>query len=178
VARRAGVAKGTVYLYFDTKEALFRAVVQEALVGQLEGLEEVAAGFDGRLAEFVPVLLMRAAQRMGEDRLPAIARMVLAESRAFPDLARIWHDEVLARLMKLLTGLIAQDQARGDIRPGDPGLHAFSIMGPMLAAVLFREVFGDAVPSAPNLEKLAAQHGETILRGLSARAPDKKGSGR
>lgn len=167
VARRAGVAKGTLYLYFDTKEALFRAVVQQAVIKQLEGLE-AAASLDGSLAEVVPMLLARAAQRLGEARLPAIARMVFAESRAFPDLARVWHDEVLSRLLTFLTTLIAQAQARGEVRPGDPGLYAFSILGPMVAAVFFREVFGDHVPGAPDLDKLAAQHAPTILRGLSA----------
>jgi AcrR family transcriptional regulator len=166
VARRAGIAKGTLFLYFDSKDALFRAVVRQALISQLEGLEAAGATFKGSLTDFVPLLLKRAAQRMGEDRLPAIARMVFTESRAFPDLARVWHDEVLARLMGLVAGVIAQGQSRGEVRPGDPNLYAFSIMGPMVAAVLFHEVFGSETPAAPDLEKLAAQHAETVLRGL------------
>jgi AcrR family transcriptional regulator len=166
VAKRAGVVKGTLYRYFDTKEALFRAVVQDALAAQLHDVETAASAMQGSLADIVPMLLRRAANHMGDARLPAIARMVLTESRAFPDLAAIWHDALAARLLAFIAGLIATAQKRGEVRPGDPQLYAFSIMGPMVMAVLFHEVFGSAQPTAPNLDKLASQHAETILRGL------------
>jgi AcrR family transcriptional regulator len=168
VARRAGVVKGTLYRYFETKEAVFRAVVQQALAAHLQDMEKAASAFDGSLAEFVPMLLRRAVSRMGDDRLPGIARMVLAESRAFPDLAAVWHDALVARMLALITGLIAKAQARGEVRPGDPELYAFSILGPMVMGVLFREVFGSSRPTAPDLDRLASQHAETIMRGLSA----------
>jgi AcrR family transcriptional regulator len=167
VAKRAGVVKGTLYRYFDTKEAVFRAVVQQALAAHLQDIEKAASAFDGSLAEFVPMLLKRAANRMGDDRLPGIARMVLTESRAFPDLAAIWHDELAARMLALITDLIAKAQARGEVRAGDPQLYAFSILGPMVMGVLFHEVFGGSRATAPDLDKLAAQHAETIMRGLA-----------
>jgi len=166
VARRAGLAKGTLYRYFDTKEDLFRAVVQQALGAHLQAIEQGAAAFRGSLAEVVPMLLLRVASGLGDGRTPAILRVVLTESRAFPDLARIWHDEVVARMLALLTGLIAEAQARGEVRPGDPGLHAFSIVGPLIVGVLFREVFGREGPHAPDLGALVAQHAETVLHGL------------
>jgi hypothetical protein len=132
-----------------------------------------AAALDGSLSDFVPVPLRRAANRVGDDRLLGIARMVLVESRAFPDLAAIWHDELASRMLALIAGLIAKAQARGEARSGDPKLYAFSILGPMVMAVLFHEVFGSARSTAPDLEKLADQHAETILRGLlvSASSP-------
>lgn len=171
VAKRAGVAKGTLYRYFDTKEALFRAVVREALATQLLDVEKAASAFQGSLAEFVPMLLHRAANRMGNDRLPGIARMVLTESRAFPDLAAIWYDELASRMLALISEVIAKAQARGEVRPGDPRLYAFSILGPMAMAALFHEVFGSGRPTEPDLDKLADQHAETILRGLLVSPP-------
>jgi AcrR family transcriptional regulator len=174
VARRAGVVKGTLYRYFETKEAVFRAVVQEAVVTQLNDVERAASAFQGSLVEFVPMLLHRAAHRIGNDRLPRIARMVLAESRSFPDLAAIWHDELASRMLALVSRLIANAQARGEVRPGDPGLYAFSIIGPMATAVLFHEVFGSARSTAPDLTKLANQHAETILRGMLMSPPGQR----
>lgn len=168
VARRAGVAKGTLYLYFATKEDLFRAAAQHALATNLDFLGKVA-GFDGSIARLVPMLLQRAAGGLADSRIPAIMRMVVAESRAFPDLARIWHDEVVARVLALLTRLIAEAQARGEVRAGDPKLLAMSIAGPMVLGVLFREVFGAESPFAPDLETLASQHAEVVLRGLMVR---------
>jgi transcriptional repressor AefR-like protein len=103
---------------------------------------------------------------MEGGRVPAIARMVIGESRNFPDLARIWHDDVVASVIGMLTGIIARAQARGEVAPGDPRLHAFSLMGPMVMAMLFREVFGGVGGNPPDLPALAEQHARSALRGL------------
>lgn len=166
VASRAGVAKGTLYRYFETKDDLFRAVAQAAIASNLEAIQSGAETFEGSLAEFLPVLLARAASLGGDSRLPAIARMVISESRSFPDLARVWHDDVASKVLALLSGIIARGQKRGEIQDGDPRLHAFSIIGPMMMAILFREIFGGTGAELPDLSSLAKQHADTVLRGL------------
>lgn len=169
IARRAGVVKGTLYRYFDTKEDLFRAVVKQAVADNLQDAGSVGAGAgQAGLAELVPALLLRAAFADGNRSFPAILRMVISESRAFPDLARIWHDEVLARVLAALVALIEAAQAQGQLRPGDPKLFAFSIVGPMVAANLFHEVFGASSNFAPDLQALARQHAALVLDGLRA----------
>jgi len=165
VARRAGVAKGTVFVYFPTKDDLFRAVAQTVLTTHLERLHGAAADLDRPIAELVPMLLAQAAAVIGEGRLPAMMRLLVAESRQFPDLARVWHDEVVSKVLGMLTLAIERAQARGEIKPGNARLYAFSIIGPMLASALFREVFRDTAP-LPDLRELADQHARTVLDGL------------
>jgi AcrR family transcriptional regulator len=165
VARRAGVAKGTVFVYFPTKDDLFRAVAQTVLISHLERLRSAAADLDRPIAELVPMLLAQAAAVIGEGRLPAMMRLLVAESRQFPDLARVWHDEVVSKVLGMLTLAIERAQARGEIKPGNARLYAFSIIGPMLASALFREVFRDTAP-LPDLRELAEQHARTVLDGL------------
>lgn len=165
VARRAGVAKGTLFVYFPTKQDLFRAVARNILAVNLDQLHQAAADPDRRLADLVPALLGQAAQ-VGETRLPALVRLLISESRAFPDLAQVWHDEVVSKILGLLMAAIERAQARGEIRPGDPRLYAFSIVGPLLAGTLFREIFGGSGAELPDLHKLAAQHADTVLDGL------------
>jgi len=167
VARRAGVAKGTLFVYFPTKQDLFRAVAQSVLAVDLERLQHVAANLDPPIADLVPVLLAQAAY-VGESGVPAIIRLLISEARAFPDLAQVWHDEVLSKVMGLLTSVIARAQARGELRPGDARLYAFSIAGPMLAAMLYREVFGAGDVPLPDLHALAVQHARTVVHGLLA----------
>jgi AcrR family transcriptional regulator len=166
VARRAGISKPTLYLYFETKEEIFRAVARAAVASLLETLEGQAENSDAPFAELAPRLLSRVAGMMASGRVPAIARMVIGESRNFPDLARIWHDDVVASVIGMLTGIITRAQARGEVAPGDPRLHAFSLMGPMIMAMLFREVFGGVAADPPDLQALADQHGHTALHGL------------
>lgn len=170
VAKRAGVAKGTLYLYFDNKQDLFAAVVRHGLLTNLAPIEEAAATFEGGLAELSTLLLARAAERMGDQRLPAIMRMVIGESRAFPELARIWHAEAIDRVMSTVAGLIEKAQARGAAPSGDPKLYVLSIMGPMLMAMLFQQVFGSGSAHAPDLHALAEQHGRLLLYGIAPRS--------
>lgn len=170
VAKRAGIAKGTLYLYFDNKQDLFAAVVRHGLLTSLAPLEQAAATFDGGLAELSSLLLARAADGMGDQRLPAILRMVIGESRAFPELARIWHAEAIDRVMSTVAGLIEKAQARGTAPAGDPKLYVLSIMGPMLMAMLFHQVFGRDSAHAPDLAALAEQHGRLLLQGIAPRA--------
>jgi AcrR family transcriptional regulator len=164
VARRAGVAKGTLFVYFPTKQDLFRAVARSVLAVNLEPLQQAASQLD-RPAELIPALLVQAAH-VAETRLPTMMRLLIGEGRAFPDLAQVWHDEVVSKVLGGVTMAIARAQARGEIRPGDPRLHAFSIVGPILAGVIFREVFGASDAPLPDLKALAAQHARTVLDGL------------
>ena len=166
IARKAGISKATLYLYFDTKDEIFRAVAQSAVASLIEALERQVEGADAPFAEIAPRLLARAAAMMKGRRVPAIARMVIGESRNFPDLARIWHDDVVASVIRIVTGMIARAQAHGEVAPGDPRLYAFSLMGPMVMAMLFREVFGGVDANPPDLDALADQHARTALRGL------------
>ncbi|WP_070106173.1 TetR/AcrR family transcriptional regulator [Burkholderia plantarii] len=166
VARHAGVAKGTLYRYFETKEDLFRAVARDAFAANLGGMEAAATGSAMPLRELVPMLLRAVAQTATGSDVPAIARMVISESRKFPDLARIWHDNVVARVLDLLADVLTERQKRGEVRHGDARLQALSIVGPMIMAILFREVFADDSALRPDLDALAASHAETVVCGL------------
>jgi hypothetical protein len=69
-------------------------------------------------------------------------------------------------MLALLSGVIERGQARGEIRDGDPRLMVFSIVGPMMASVLFREVFQGTDAPLPDLHRLASQHAKIVLGGL------------
>jgi AcrR family transcriptional regulator len=171
IARKAGVVKGSIYLYFSTKEELFRSVVRSAVVPNMETVRSAAEVFDGPMDELVPRLLSGAAAVLSRPTIVRVARMVIGESRNFPDLARIWHDEVVSPVIDTLSRVIARAQARGEMRAGDPRLHAFSLLGPLIMAMLFRDVFADVSGDPPDVARLAEQHARTVLRGLLVAAP-------
>jgi AcrR family transcriptional regulator len=165
VAARAGVSKAALYLYFETKTDLFRAVVAELVNPRIDQARMLAAVEGQPLALVVPNLLAMIAAAVQATRLGGVARMVIGESRAFPDLARVWHDQVVSQAVGVLTALIARAQARGEARAGDPRLYALSLMGPMLAGILWREVFEPAGAEPVDLQALAAQHAAVFLNG-------------
>ena len=166
IARRAGVSKGTVYLYFETKSDLFRAVVHDAIIPNIDEIEAMVLGLDLPFPDILRMLLPRFAELVGNRPIGAVVKMVVGESRNFPELARVWHDEVIAKGVGLISALIERAQAKGEIRPGDPRAHAFSIMGPMLMGLLWRETFTPVGAASIDLEAVARQHAETVLEGL------------
>ena len=166
IARRAGVSKGTLYLYFATKEDMFRAVVREVVVPNVEAVQQATLAAGLPFATMVRMLLPRFAEVVTTLPIGAVAKMVIGESRNFPELARVWHDEVISKGVGLLSALIARGQARGEVRPGDPRTAAFSIMGPMLMGVLWRETLTPVGGAVLDLPAIARQHAETVLGGL------------
>lgn len=168
IAARAGVSKGALYLYFETKQDLFEAVVRDAVSPNIAVVEAAAASNDLPFAMVSRMLLARAADLLSTSAVGPVAKMVIAESRNFPDLARVWHDEVVSRVLGIITGLIARAQARGEIRPGNPRFHALALIGPLLMGALWREVLEPVGAEPIDLKALAEQHIETALNGLLA----------
>ena len=168
IAARAGVSKGALYLYFETKQDLFAAVVRDAVSPNIAMVEAAAMTMDLPFDQIARLFLARAADLMTTSPVGLVAKMVIGESRNFPDLARIWHDEVVSRVLGVVTGLIERAQARGEIRPGDPRFHALALIGPLLMGVLWREVLVPVGAQPLDLKALARQHVETVLHGLLA----------
>jgi AcrR family transcriptional regulator len=172
IAAKAGISKGALYLYFETKEDIFRAVVREAVVPNLDMIETVLAQATIPFPDLLRLLFSRLGQIIETARLGAVAKLVIGESRNFPELARVWHDEVVSRGLAALSGALAKAQARGEIRPGDPRLQAFSVMGPVLMGVIWKETFTPIGAPAMDLQGLLVQHADTVLAGLTPRAGD------
>jgi len=166
IARRAGVSKGTLYLYFEDKEELFRAVVRDTVAPNIEAVRDAVISADLPFGEVVPMFLARFADIARRLPVGAVAKMVIGESRNFPELAKVWHDQVASRAIAMLSGLIEKAQEKGEVRSGDPRLHAFSLMGPMLMGVIWRETLQPIGGAPLDLEALARQHAETVLAGL------------
>jgi AcrR family transcriptional regulator len=117
VARLAGVSKGTVYLYYDSKEALFREMVRAKIVASLAEGEELVRSHTGSARELLPELVRRMYVRMRDEGMSRIARVVQAELMHFPELARFYFDEVILRARRLVEQVLARGVASGEFRP-------------------------------------------------------------
>ena len=166
VAKRAGVSKGALYLYFETKADLFRAVVTDAISPNIERVKAMASAevpFETAVRTGIGML---ARTVVTDRRISGVVKLVIAESRNHPELATIWHETVVEPGLELVGGLIAAAQARGEVRAGDPRLFAFGIMGPMLLSMVWRETFEPIGADPIDVAKLADQHLDTVLKGM------------
>jgi AcrR family transcriptional regulator len=170
VAARAGISKGTLYLYFKGKEELFEAVVRATLVPNLERLEVLTASFEGSSARLLERLLLTIAGVV-DSRVGAIPKLVIAEAGNFPDLARFYLDEVVRRGLGLIGTILRRGIERGEFRPVDVDHTVFCVIAPMLIAALWKNSLEphDDAPLDP--QALARAHLELLLRGLEAHGP-------
>src|SRR5579863_10487970 len=119
IAARAGLSKGSIYLHFADKQDLFRAVVAEAITPNIEAVQAAAEAHQGPFADLARALLPMVAGIATRTPMGGVLKMVIGESRNFPELARVWHDALVARALAIVAGRIAAAQARGEVRAGD-----------------------------------------------------------
>ena len=98
--------------------------------------------------------------------LGSVVKMVIGESGNFPELARVWQEQVVSKALGIMVELIERAQEKGEVRSGDARFHAFTLMGPMLMGLMYREVLQPAGGAPIDIEALARQHSETVLKGL------------
>jgi AcrR family transcriptional regulator len=168
IAARAGVSKGTIYLYFPSKEAVFTALVKEKLGGRVTAFADLTRGHEGPAAPLLAALLRGIGFFIRTSDYVVLPKIVIAEAGNFPDLARMYRDEVIMRGMALLGGVIEAGMKRGEFRRM-PVEHAVRIcLAPLLFIAVWRTTF-DQFDSKPyDYEGLVEDHIATVLRGLAA----------
>src|SRR6185436_16317158 len=141
VAERAGLSKAAIYLYFKDKEALLEGVIRQTISANLGTVEALAKAHQGKVSNLIPAILEFMASRVEDTPMPSIAKLVIAESRAYPEIGRFYLKEVIGRGIPLFEGLIARGVAQGEFRPVDPMLTVRSLIGPMLLSIVWKTVF-------------------------------------
>jgi len=167
VAQRAGVTKGTLYLYFPNKEELFKAVVRQAILPNLAQGEALVAASKEPAAVILGRLLRQWLAFHGTPA-SAIPKLMLAEAGNFPDLARFYHAEVVERGMNLLRRLLQRAVEGGEFRAIDIDNAVFCIIGPVIMSLLWRHSFARHDSHALDAETLYRTHLDLLTRGLLA----------
>src|SRR5947199_4385661 len=167
VARRAGVTKGTVYLYFDSKEALFKAVVRETIVPVIAKGEALAQSFTGSARELLEQLVREYWRLVGETAVAAVPKLMMAEAATFPELTRFYYEEVVTRGHRLMAGVIERGIKNGEFRPVNVMVAAKLAMSPLMHAVVARHAFGSCMPEAFDVKKYLDTHIDLYLHGIA-----------
>ena len=166
VAAAAGIGKGTIYLYFPTKEELFRAVVRQAVLPNLEAVQRLAEDPDMSAADILRALGERFLTLLDTD-LTAIPKLVIAESGNFPALARLYADEVLRHGIVVMRGVLARGVARGEFRPIDIEGTLPLVSAPMLMLALWKHSLGRHTDIRFDARAVVTAHLDILLRGLA-----------
>ncbi|MBK1681881.1 TetR/AcrR family transcriptional regulator [Rhodocyclus tenuis] len=166
VAASAGVSKGTLYLYFNSKEALFKAVVQEAIVPELIAAEQFMANHRGSAAEVLRELTFFWWRHSGATRLAGVPKLMIAESGNFPELAKYYHDHVMMRGRALLGAVLARGIESGEFRRVDLETAIDLIIAPVMMLHVWRYSVC-AHEREIDAEAYLTMHCDMIIRGFA-----------
>ena len=176
VARRAGVSKGTLYLYYPSKEELFKAVVRQTLAQLIAEGIELAGSFSGTTSELLTRLMQIWWERFGNTPAAGIHKIIIAEVRNFPEIAQFYVDEVIAPADRLFSQTVQRGIDRGEFR--DLPVHevAHALMAPMIFLSLHQHSFGACPVHGVDMDPTAILRTQLdlVLHGLEARTPPPK----
>jgi len=167
VARRAGVTKGTIYLYFENKEALFKALIRQTIVPVLAKGEAIAQAFTGSARDLFERLVREYWRLVGETSLSSIPRLMIAEAGNFPQLARFYYEEVITRGHRLMEGVLERGIKAGEFKKVNLTVATKLAMAPLLHAVVARRAFSACMPEGFDVASYLDTHIELFLHGIS-----------
>lgn len=168
IAAKAGIAKGTIYLYFSSKEALFAAAVEEHVVNLMEETESDLTSFNGPTEELIRRLLTRVYAKIVTAENQALMRILISESHRVPQVAEKYHDMALARGIAILQAVIARGIERGELRESAVTRNPQLITAPAVFVAIHNMAFDKFSPI--DVHQYFEGHLELVLLGLGLKS--------
>ncbi|WP_042419742.1 TetR/AcrR family transcriptional regulator [Comamonas aquatica] len=174
VAALAKVSKGTLFLYYPSKQALLKAVVRENIAGRFAEWQAELEAFAGTTPELVRYAFQVWQERIGDTYAGGICKLMASECCNFPELASFYLEEVVEPGNALVRRILERGVARGELRPLDLDAAIHLITTPMFAYIHWRHSIGMLYPQSLGVSAplYFQTHVDNLLRGLSATAPD------
>ncbi len=166
VADKAGVSKATIYLYFESKEDLFYALIREKVVPLLDQAIAQADSFEGPASAFLKMKAQGLGRLFAHSEQGAILKLVTAEARRFPELATYYREEVPARGLENIAKVIQRGIDDGEFRQCDTRAAATAFMFPLLMTGIWMNSVGPDDIIDP--DAAIDFHCENFINGLTA----------
>ncbi len=172
VAARAGVSKGTLFLYFQSKEELLKAVVRENISGRFEAWNKEFSSFEGSTGEMLTYCLNVWWDRVGATKASGITKLMMSEATNFPEIASFYQHEVITPGQTLIRRILQRGMDSGEFRKMDLDYAALAVVAPIIFLMLSKHSAGVCIDKglAMDPKKYIAAQLDILLHGLSANA--------
>lgn len=168
VAARAGVSKGTLYLYFSSKEELFKSVVRGGIVGAIEEGEALVEQFKGSATALLRGIVLGWWERIGSTSLSGIPKLMLSEGRNFPELAEFYQAEVNLRALRMFRRALERGLEAGEFRAVDVDYTVHVILSPLVMLSVWRHSLGCCGREPTDPLRFLETYLDLVLAGLRA----------
>lgn len=164
IAQKAGISKGTIYLYFDSKEALFLAAIEEHVASVMGESEAEAAAVEGTTRDLLANLLRNMYARFVQGEAQALFRILLREGDRMPGVIQDYHAMTVQRGVTLLRKILDRGVARGEVRPGPVQNTPQVVIAPAVYFAVHNMMFRDAQPL--DFEAYFETHLDVLFQGV------------
>ncbi len=177
VAALAGVSKGTLFLYFSSKEELFKEVIRQNIAGRIVEWNTRFEDFQGSTVELLRHAMTQWWEQIGATKTSGMIKLVLSEARNFPEIAVFYQREVIEPGQELMRRILKRGIDRGEFRPVNLDLAIYSVIAPMIFLIMWKHSMAPCLRSGANYalldphEYLRSQ-ADILLNGLLLRAPN------
>lgn len=173
VAQRAGVSKGTLFLYFPSKEELFKAVVRENISGRFAEWNEEFERFEGSSHDMLHYCLHSWWERIGATQASGIPKLMMSEAHNFPELANFYQHEVMQPGSALIERILRRGVERGEFRPLDYPYAVYMVLAPLLFLAMSKHSLSTCCSNLAQLlpERYLATHFDMLIAGLGISRP-------
>jgi len=169
VAARAGVSKGTLYLYFSSKEELFKAVIQQGILPVLDHGEEILAQHQGDATSLLYTMLMAWWEMVGETHLAGIPKLIISEAGNFPEVAQYFYENVIVRGRNLLRQTLVRGMDSGEFRVVDIESTIDVILAPQMMLSIWRYSLAPCDCGKQDPEVYMRTYIDLLLNGLKSK---------
>ena len=169
---RVGVSKGTLYLYYENKDALFKAVIQEGIVPVIAENEAIAARHSGCSFDLLELLLENWWTKIGQTAFAGIPKLMVAEARNFPELASFYYENVISRGRALVGSALRRGMESGEFRSMDVETTVDVVIAPILMLLIWRYSMSCCQGSESDPQMYLRIHMDLLRQGL--RKPEKE----
>jgi AcrR family transcriptional regulator len=143
VAKRAGVSKGLLYLYFKTKEDLFKAVVKSVVIRRVDRLIENVASTELSSEDFIRGPLLSFLKQVPASPVAIVVRLLISEGPRHPDLVDYYYENVVAKGLAAISGFVNRGIARGEFRKSAVSDLPHLVLAPVMLSIVWGIVFKD-----------------------------------
>lgn len=169
VAASAGVSKGTLYLYFPSKEELFKAVVRSGMVPLIERGERQLEEHKGSATDLLRQIVLGWWSSVGDSKLGGVPKLMFSECRNFPEIAKFYYDEVISRGHRLVQSVLDRGIESGEFRVLDSNYTTRLVLAPLVFLLLWRHSFDICDSKQIDPQRYLEQHLDMVVNGLVPR---------
>ncbi|BCE03159.1 TetR/AcrR family transcriptional regulator [Marinicellulosiphila megalodicopiae] len=165
IAKGAGMTKGALYLYFDSKESLFVGLIEEMAQPKLEGMKQLLNTTDSA-SDAMLKIMSKFASHLNGSQLPKLMKILIADSGAFPDMVTLYRESLIKKGLALIESILQQGKDSGEFYIDAPHLVAKLVIAPMIFTAIWKTVFEKTDNQILDAKKLLETHIQIFLNGI------------